>query len=433
MRSGGAASSQDPPAGPRAGRRVVVTGVGAVTALGPDSASTWAALLDGRSGIRPITAFDPSRVRSRIAGEAREADPLRVIDRKAMRRTDRCTQLALLATQEALRDAGLPERLEGTLAESSGSIVASGLGGCDTIFTEARTYVEQGPDRMSPFFVPMAIANMAAGQIAMAFGALGPSYALVSACAGGAHAIGEAAETIRRGDAELMLAGGAEAPVVEGIVGGFAAMRALSTRNDDPAGASRPFDADRDGFVVAEGAATLVLEELEHAARRGARIHAELMGYGASADGYHLTLPAPGGGGAVRAARRALAKADLDASQVDHVSAHATSTGEGDAAELAGFRALFGSHAESVSVSAIKGALGHTLGAAGAIAAAMAILTLRDGRIPPTLNLQSPDPRATGLDLTPLVARQREIDVALVNAFGFGGQNGALLLRRWEA
>jgi len=279
----------------------------------------------------------------------------------------------------------------------------------------------------------MAIANLAAGQVAISFGLLGPNFATVSACASSGHAIGEATETILRGDAEVMFAGGSEAPVVEGLVGAFAAMRALSTRNDDPAGASRPFDRERDGFVIAEGAATLILEELAHAERRGARILAEVCGYGASADASHITLPAPGGVGALRAARRALEKARLDPTEVDHINAHATSTPEGDPAELACFRALLGDHAAKVSVTATKSAIGHTLGAAGAIGAVAAISAMHDGRVPPTLNLRDPDEAVGDLDCTPLTARRRDVRVALVNAFGFGGQNTAVVLRRWEA
>lgn len=412
-------------------RRVVVTGMGAVTALGPDLATTWARLVAGESGIRTIGSFDPSRLHSRIAGEAREADPARVLDRKSIRRTDRTTQLALLATQEAIADAGLPERLEGPLADRAGAYIGTGFGGAATIFDEIRTYVERGPDRISPFFVPMAIANLAAGQVGMVFGARGPNFATLSACASAGHAIGEATEAIIRGDADVMFAGGAEAPVVEGIVGGFGSMHALSTRNDDPPAASRPFDAARDGFVIAEGAGTLVLEELEHARARNAEPLAEVIGYGATADAYHLTLPAPGGAGAVRAARRALEKAGLPASAVDLVNAHATSTPEGDRAEVAGLRDLLGPGA-SAAVTATKSAIGHTLGAAGAIAAAVTVRSMREGVVPPVLNLEDPDPAADGLDLVRGDARRGAFRLALVNAFGFGGQNSVVLLRRWE-
>ena len=413
-------------------RRVVITGMGAVTPLGNDPPTFWSRLVAGESGVRTISSFDPARVSSRMAGEVQAFDPSAVLDRKEQRRNDRATQLALVATRQATGQAGLPERLEGALAEATGAIIGSGLGGSATLFDQIGIYTERGPDRISPFFVPMAIANMAAGQVSIATGALGPNYATVSACATAGHAIGEATETILRGDAEVMLAGGTEAPVIEGLVGGFAAMRALSTRNDDPPGASRPFDRGRDGFVIAEGAAVLVLEEAAHAERRGAAILAEVCGYGATADATHITLPAPGGAGALRAARRALAKAGIDASEVDHISAHATSTPEGDPAELAAFRALLGEHAPSVSITATKGAIGHTLGAAGAIAAVATVMVIRDGRVPPTLNLVEPDDAVGQLDCTPLVSRQRPVRVAIVNAFGFGGQNTALVLRRWE-
>jgi 3-oxoacyl-[acyl-carrier-protein] synthase II len=414
------------------GRRVVVTGMGAVTPLGNDVASTWQGLVAGASAIRRIESFDPSRVTSQIAGEVRGFDASRVLDRKELRRNDRYTQMALVATREAMDQAGLPERLSGQLAEETGIIIGSGLGGSATLFDQITTHVTRGPQRLSPFFIPMAIANMASGQAAITFGATGPNFGTVSACATSGHAIGEAAETILRGDAEMMFAGGSEAPILEGLVGGFAAMRALSTRNDDPEGASRPFDRGRDGFVIAEGAATVVLEELGHAERRGTEVLAELVGYGASADAGHITLPDPMAGGALRAARRALAKARLSPSDVDHVNAHATSTPEGDVAELAGLVTLFGEHARNVAITATKSAIGHTLGAAGAIGAIAAILALREGCVPPTLNLVDPDPAGDGLDCTALSARSRPVNVALVNAFGFGGQNTTLLFRRWQ-
>jgi 3-oxoacyl-[acyl-carrier-protein] synthase II len=413
-------------------RRVVVTGMGAVTPLGNDVATFWTQLIAGASGVRSIEAFDPSRVPSRIAGEVRDFDAAGVLDRKELRRNDRYTQFALVATREAMDQAGLPARLEGRLAEESGTIIGSGLGGSGTLIEQISINATRGPDRLSPFFIPMGIANMAAGQTAISFGALGPNYATVSACASAGHALGEATEMIIRGDAEVMLAGGSEAPVQEALVGAFSAMRALSTRNEDPPGASRPFDEGRDGFVIAEGAAVLVLEELGHAQRRDAPILAEVLGYGASADASHITLPAPGGAGGVRAARRALAKAGIGADEVDHVSAHATSTPEGDPAELAGFRTLFGEHAAEVSITATKSSIGHTLGAAGAIGSIAAICAMRDGCVPPTLNLSHPSPAMAELDCTPLQARRRSLSTSLVNAFGFGGQNSALLLRRWE-
>ena len=413
-------------------RRVVVTGMGLVTALGTDVASSWDGLVAGRSGIRPITAFDPSRVASRIAGEVVGFDAAAVLDRKEQRRNDRYTQLALVATREAMTQAGLPERLEGELALRTGVLLGTGIGGGITFSEQVAVGIEKGPDRISPFFVPMAIPNLAAGQASIVFGALGPNFAIASACATGGHALGEAWETIRRGDADLMLAGSSEAGVHEALVAGFSAMRALSTRNDDPARASRPFDRGRDGFVIGEGAGVVVLEALEHAEARGAEPLAELVGYGATADANHITLPAPGGIGAIRAVRRALEKAGLTVDDVDLVNAHATSTPEGDRTEIDMLRGLFGTRAGEVSVTANKSMLGHTLGAAGSIEAVATILSLREGVIPPTINLEDPDEAAAGLDLTPNVARRREIRVAVSSSFGFGGQNSALVFRRWD-
>jgi 3-oxoacyl-[acyl-carrier-protein] synthase II len=290
---------------------------------------------------------------------------------------------------------------------------------------------ERGPDRISPFFIPMGIANVGSGQVAIAFGMLGPNFATVSACATGAHAIGEAWETIRRDDADIMLAGGTEAAIHEAVLGGFSSMKALSTRNDDPEHASRPFDRGRDGFVIGEGAGMLVLEELSHAERRGAEPLAELVGYGATADASHITLPAPGGVGAVRAGRRALAKAGMEADELDHVNAHATSTPEGDSAELQALATLLGERGPAVSISAQKSMLGHTLGAAGALESIATVQAIRDGAVPPTINLDEPDPQVDGLDLTPKRAAHRPIAAALNNSFGFGGQNAALIFRKW--
>jgi 3-oxoacyl-[acyl-carrier-protein] synthase II len=414
-------------------RRVVVTGMGLVTALGSDVASTWEGLVAGRSGIRTITAFDPARVASRVAGEVVDFDPSVILDRKEQRRNDRYTQLALVATRQAMAGAGLPKRLDGELALRTGILLGTGLGGGITFAEQVTIDIEKGPDRISPFFIPMAIPNLAAGQAAIVFGALGPNFSVSSACATGGHALGEAWEIIRRGDADLMIAGSSEAGVHEVLVGGFAAMRALSTRNDDPAGASRPFDRGRDGFVIGEGAGVVVLEDLRHALARGAEPLAELVGYGASADANHITLPAPGGIGAIRAIRRALEKAGLSADDVEHINAHATSTPEGDRTELEMVRGLFGERAGDVSVTANKSMLGHTLGAAGSIEAAVTVLSLRHGLIPPTINLHDPDEAAAGLDLTPNVARRRPIRVAVSSSFGFGGQNSALVFRRWDA
>jgi 3-oxoacyl-[acyl-carrier-protein] synthase II len=410
---------------------VVVTGMGALTALGPDVATTWDSLVAGRSGIRTIQTFDPSRIASKVAAEVVDFDPGGVIDRKDARRMDRYIQFGLVASREALDRAGLPGRLEGALAERTGVILGSGLGGATTLFDNVMVMAARGPDRISPFFIPMGIANVGAGQIAITFGPMGPNFATVSACATGAHAIGEAWETIRRDDADIMLAGGAEAAIHEAVLGGFASMKALSTRNDDPPRASRPFDRDRDGFVMGEGAAVLVLEALEHAERRGAEPLAELIGYGATADASHITLPAPAGIGAVRAARRALEKAGVTADEIDHVNAHATSTPEGDLAELQGMRTLFGDRVGAVAITANKSMLGHSLGAAGAIESVATIQALRTGVIPPTINLARPDPAAEGLDLTPLKSATRPMTLALNNSFGFGGQNAVLIFRRW--
>jgi 3-oxoacyl-[acyl-carrier-protein] synthase II len=414
-------------------RRVVVTGMGAVTALGNDVASTWEALVAGRSGVRTIDSFDPSRLTSRMAAEVRDLDASHVLDRKDLRRTDRYIQFGLVAARQALDEAGLPERFEGDLAERTGVILGTGLGGVGTLIDGFSINALRGPDRISPFLIPMGIPNIGAGQVAINFGMTGPNFTTVSACATGGHALGESSEIIRRGDADIMVAGGAEAGIYEALVGGFASMRALSTRNADPEGASRPFDGGRDGFVIGEGAGVVILEALEHAEARGATILAELVGYGATADASHITLPAPGGIGAVRAARRALEKAGLTAADIDHVNAHATSTPEGDKAELQAMKTILGDDAGRVSITANKSMLGHTLGAAGAIEAIVTILTIREGCVPPTINLVDPDPEAEGLDLTPNRAARHDIRTAISNSFGFGGQNTALIFRRWDA
>jgi len=413
-------------------RRVVVTGMGTVNALGLDVASSWAAMVAGRSGIARITQFDPSRLDVQIAGEVKGFDGAGVLDRKEMRRMDRYIQFALVCSRQALDQAGLPARLDDDLAQRTGVIIGSGLGGVHTLFDNVLLLGNRGPDRISPFFIPMGIANVGSGQVAISTGALGPNFATVSACATGGHALGEAWETIRRGDADVMLAGGVEAGIHEATVGGFASMKALSTRNDDPEGASRPFDASRDGFVIGEGGGVLVLEALEVAEARGASPLAELVGYGATADASHITLPAPGGIGAVRAARHALEKAGLDPAEVDHVNAHATSTPEGDKSELQAMRTVFGDHSAKVAVTANKSMLGHTLGGAGAVEAIATIMAIRDGCIPPTINLHDADEQADGFDLTPNRATRRDVRVAISNSFGFGGQNTSLAFRRWD-
>ncbi len=414
-------------------RRVVVTGMGLITALGQDVATSWAGLSGGQSAVGMIESFDPARVNCKIAGEVRDFDPSKVLDRKEIRRTDRYIQFGLVATREAMDQAGLPDRIEGEEAERTGVILGTGLGGTGTLTDGITTNALRGPDRISPFFIPMGIPNVGAGQIAINYGMVGPNFTTVSACATGGHAIGEAWETIRRNDADTMIAGGSEAGVFEPFVGGFDAMRALSRRNDDPKGASRPFDKGRDGFVPGEGCGVLVLEELEHATARGATILAEIVGYGATADASHITLPAPGGIGAVRAAQRAIAKAGIDLGEIDHVNAHATSTPQGDEAELQAIRTLLGDRAPEVSITANKSMLGHTLGAAGAIEAIATILTIRESCVPPTINLEDPDDEVGDLDIVTKHAKVQDVRVALSNSFGFGGQNTALIFRRWEA
>jgi len=414
-------------------RRVVVTGMGLVTPLGNDLESTWAGMVAGRSGITTIDAFDPSRLTARIAGQVRYFDASHVLDRKDQRRTDRYIQFGLVAAREAMDQAGLPDRLEGELAERTGAILGTGLGGVGTLNEGITTNVTRGPDRISPFLIPMGIPNVGAGQIAINYGMTGPNFATISACATGGHAVGEAFETIRRDDADMMLAGGAEAGIHEFLIGGFAAMRALSTRNDDPAAASRPFDTGRDGFICGEGAGVLVLEELDHAQARGATPLAEIVGYGATADASHITLPAPGGIGAVRAARRALEKAGLAPEDVDHVNAHATSTPEGDKSELQAIKTILGEHASKTPITANKSMIGHTLGAAGAIESIVSVMTIREGCIPPTINLTDPDPEADGLTIVANEAARHDVRVVLSNSFGFGGQNTALIFQRWDA
>jgi 3-oxoacyl-[acyl-carrier-protein] synthase II len=416
---------------PAVPRRVVVTGMGMLTALGKDVASTWEGMVAGRSGVATITLFDPERLECRIAGEVKDFDSSHVLDKKDQRRTDRYIQFGLVAARQALDQAGLPARLEGAEAERTGVIFGTGLGGVGTLVDGITINALRGPDRISPFFIPMGIPNVGAGQIAISFGMTGPNFTTVSACATGGHAIGEAWETIRRGDAEMMVAGGAEAGIREPLVGGFDSMHALSRRNDDPEGASRPFDQGRDGFVPGEGAGAIVLEELEHARARGATIFAELIGYGATADASHITLPAPGGIGAVKAAERALRKAGLGPRDIVHVNAHATSTPEGDKAELQAIRTIFGDHAGDVTVTSNKSMIGHTLGAAGAIEAIITIQTIRESCVPPTINLVNPDPVGEGLDIVAGAARSQDVPIALSNSFGFGGQNTALILRRW--
>jgi 3-oxoacyl-[acyl-carrier-protein] synthase II len=410
-------------------RRVVVTGMGAVSPLGLDVPALWQGIREARSGIGPITLCDASNLDSRIAGEVRGFDPYNYMDRKEVRRNDRFIHLAIAAATEALRTAELSITPEN--ADLIGVVIGSGIGGITTLAEGVVTLQERGPSRISPFLVPAMITNMAAGQVSMMFGLKGPNYCPTSACASGAHAIGEAAEIIRRGWAVAMVAGGSEAPITPIGIASFASAKAISTRNDDPTGASRPFDADRDGFVLAEGGAVLVLEDLEFARSRGARILAELVGYGLSADAYHITQPPPGGEGALRSMRAALHHAGLSPDDIDYINAHGTSTPAGDIAETEAIKRLLGERAYRVPVSSSKSQFGHLLGAAGAIEAIVSILAIQEGLLPPTINYTMPDPQCD-LDYVPNTPRPARIDVVLSNSFGFGGHNVSLIFRRYE-
>ena len=414
-------------------RRVVVTGMGAVTPLGNDVASTWAGLVAGRSGIDRITAFDPSRVASQVAGEVKDFDPSQTMDRKEVRRNDRYVHLVWAATVEALRDAGLPQRFEDErLAERTGAIIGSGIGGINTLVRDITEAVERGPNAVGPFLVTMLIIDMGPGFVAIQTGARGPNYGTVSACSSSNHALGDALNTIRRGDADVMIAGGAEAGIGEIPVAAFAAMRALSTRrNHEPQQASRPFDRERDGFVMGEGAGILILEELEHARARGARIHAEFTGYASTDDASHITLPAPGGRGAAESMRLAMRDAGVTPAEIDYINAHGTSTPPNDRSETEAIKAAFGGDAYRVPVSSTKSMTGHLLGAGGGVEAIASILTIKEGCIPPTINLDNPDPDCD-LDYVPHVARPARVSTAMSNAFGFGGHNTTVIFRRYE-
>jgi 3-oxoacyl-[acyl-carrier-protein] synthase II len=409
------------------GSRVAITGLGAVTPCGLDVPTTWQALLAGQSGIGPITHFDPAGMRCQIAGQLKGFDPEAAIGRKDARRTDRFVQMAIVAAQEALADAKLA--IDDGNRTEVGVLVGSGIGGIGTLVEQINVLQTRGPDRVSPFLVPMFIVDLAAGEIAIRVGAQGPNYSIVSACSTSAHCIGEAAEIIRRGDAVAMLAGGSEAGVVPIGVAGFAAMRALSERNDAPERASRPFDAERDGFVMGEGAGVVVLEDFDYAQARGARIYAELLGYGATDDAYHITAPSEGGEGAVRAMRLALKKARLEPGDVGYLNAHGTSTPLNDKLETQAIKTVFGRAAQDVPISSTKSMTGHLLGAAGVVEAIVCVLAIRDGKLPPTINYEHPDPECD-LDYVPNVARERRVDVALTNSLGFGGHNCTLVLGR---
>ena len=410
-------------------RRVVVTGVGLVSPLGIGTRATWDALCAGQSGIGNITHFDPEGFASRIAGEVREFDPLEFISRKDVRKMDIFIQYAIAASTFALKDAGMD--LDRPLGPRAGVFIASGIGGFTTIEREHRALLKGGPRKISPFFIPSAIINLAAGQVSIRFGARGPNSATCTACSASAHAIGDASEVVRRGAADVMIAGGSEASITPMGVGGFAAMRALSTRNDEPQRASRPFDKDRDGFVVGEGSGVLVLEEFEHARARGVPIYAELVGYGMSADAHHMTAPAEDGDGALRVMRAAIDEAGVDPSVVDYINAHGTSTTYNDKIETLAIKKCFGDHARSLAISSTKSMTGHLLGASGGLEAGVTALAVREQMLPPTINLENPDPDCD-LDYVPNRKRAADVTYALSNSFGFGGTNASLLFRRFD-
>lgn len=407
-------------------RRVVVTGLGVVSPLGLDVASTWAGLKEGRSGIRPITLFDTSNVKTTIAGEIPGFDPEDYLEKREARRLDRYTQVFIASAMEAVATSGLDLSSSELLRERTGAIVGTGIGGMESFEDAIVTLHERGAARMNPLTITKIIANMAVGYAAIHWGFVGPTNCAVTACAASANAIGDATEIIRRGAADVMIAGGAEAGVCEFVIGSFNSAKAMSTRNDDPAGASRPFDADRDGFVLSEGGATLVLEEFEHAVARGAEIHAEVLGYGMSTDAYHVTLPRPGGAGQALAMKWAMQDAGLDPSEISYINAHGTSTPANDSTETAAIKLAMGESAWTVPISSTKSMTGHLLGGAGAIEAVASILAIRDQVIPPTINYTTPDPECD-LDYVPNTAREARLVNVMSNSFGFGGHNVALV------
>ncbi len=410
-------------------QRVVVTGMGVVTSLGTDLPSFWSNLLDGKSGVSLIEAFDTTEYTTKIAAEIKGFDPsLYNIDKKEARKMDRFVQFGVAASKLAIEDAGLAIG-ENADPERVGVIVGSGIGGLGTWEEQHTMLMEKGPRRVSPFFIPMMIANMASGQISMITGAKGPNTAAVSACATGTHSIGDSFKMIQRGDADVMICGGAEATIRPIGMAGFCAMRAMSTRNDEPEKASRPFDADRDGFVMGEGSGVLVLESLEHAKARGARIYAEVIGYGMSGDAYHMTDPDPDG--AARCMKKAIRDAGIAPESIQYINAHGTSTGAGDKSETTAIKRTFGDHAYKLAVSSTKSMTGHLLGAAGGVEAVILGLTLQNGVIPPTINLDQPDPECD-LDYVPNKPRNADVRVALSNSFGFGGHNATIIMRKFE-
>ena len=411
------------------GRRVVVTGIGLICAVGNTSEEVWKNLLAAKSGVTRVTHFDASQFACQIAAEVKNFDPLQFIEKKELKKMGRFIHLALAATEEAMRSSGLQVTPQN--ATRVGVHIGSGVGGFDIIEREHSNLLSGGPRKISPFFIPASIVNLAAGHVSIRWGAKGPNEAACTACTTSAHSIGDAFKIIARSDAEVMIAGGTEAAITPMGIGGFAAMRALSTRNDHPEKASRPWDADRDGFVVGEGAGILILEELEFARARGANILAEIIGYGMSADAFHITQPAENGEGACRVMQNTLNDAKAKPEEVDYINAHGTSTPLGDRQETQAIKQAFGEHARKLPVSSTKSMTGHLLGGAGGLEAGVTVLALRDQMLPPTINLDTPDPECD-LDYIPNHARKAKVDVALTNSFGFGGTNGCLLFRRWE-
>jgi 3-oxoacyl-[acyl-carrier-protein] synthase II len=411
-------------------RRVVVTGIGLVSSLGIGTEANWAGIKAGQSGIDSITKFDTTQFATRIAGEVKHFDPLAYIEKKDVKKMDIFIQYAIAASQFAMDDSGLAITPE--LSRRVGVFIASGIGGFTTIEREHKALLDGGPRKISPFFIPSAIINLAAGQVSIRFGARGPNSATCTACSASAHAIGDAFELIKRGAADVMIAGGSEAAITPMGIGGFGALRALSTRNDEPARASRPFDRDRDGFIVGEGAGVLILEEYEFAKARGARIYAELVGYGMSADAYHITAPSEDGDGAFRVMTEAIQSAGITTADVDYINAHGTSTPQGDALETLAINRCFGDHAREIAVSSTKSMTGHLLGAAGGLEAGITVLAVYHQIAPPTINLDHPDENCN-LDYVPHHSRPLPMTYALSNSFGFGGTNAALLFKRFEA
>jgi 3-oxoacyl-[acyl-carrier-protein] synthase II len=410
-------------------RRVVITGLGLVTPIGNEVDTFWNNLITGQCGIDKITAFDASAYDTQIAGQVKEFDPIPAFPSpKEARRTDRYSQFGIYAAWQALKDSGLD--MTKTNPDEAGAFIGSGIGGLQTTSEQLKILLERGPGRLSPFMIPMLISNMASGLVSMYYNLRGPNFATCSACATATHALGEAWRTIKMGDANIMFAGGAEAAIVPVGIGGFCAMRAMSTRNDDPKRASRPFDKDRDGFVMGEGAGVLVLEELEHAKARGARIYAELAGYGNTADAHHLTAPAPGGEGAARCMKMALRNAGLNTTDISYINAHGTSTPQGDIAETEAVKTVFGDHARKLVVSSTKGATGHMLGAAGAVEMIACVKAIQTDIVPPTINIQNQDP-ACDLDYVPNTARQMKVNAIANNSVGFGGHNATVVGKKF--